>query len=445
MKPAQNQKQFSELAGWVIAETLKAGASACKVSISRQRFVEINYRENKPEVIKEAITQGLSLDVYKDNRFASQSTPDLRKETLGGFISQVLDTSAIVEEDPMRTLPDPKYYQGRKDIDLQICDPGQSALTPEMRHEMARQVEKACLARGGERVISVEAGTSDGYYEEFIKTSNGFEGAVESTDIWAGAEATLQDEGDRRPAGGNWMGGRYLADLPAMQTIGELAADRALELMGGKKISTETLPVIIENRSVGRVLSGFLSAMTGRNIQQKRSFLADKLNTKVGSEVFNLVDDPHIARGMGSRLYDGDGFPAVKHDLVSRGMLNSFLVDWYYSRKLGWEPTTGWPANLILQPGTESVNDMLGRLNRCVVITGFIGGNSNSTTGDFSVGITGRLYEKGEFVQSVAEMNIADNHLKFWDRLIAAGNDPWTYSSYRLPSLLFDQVVIAGL
>ena len=78
-------------------------------------------------------------------------------------------------------------------------------------------------------------------------------------------------------------------------------------------------------------------------------------------------------------------------------------------------------------------------------ITGFIGGNSNSTTGDASVGITGQLFEKGEPVQAVAEMNIADNHLKFWNRLAEAANDPYLSSSWRMPSLVFTDVVVSGL
>jgi PmbA protein len=80
-----------------------------------------------------------------------------------------------------------------------------------------------------------------------------------------------------------------------------------------------------------------------------------------------------------------------------------------------------------------------------MLITDFIGGNSNSTTGDFSVGVIGKLYDKGEFVQNVAEMNIADNHLNFWNKLIEVANDPWLYSQARVPSLVFDKVVVAGI
>ncbi len=256
---------------------------------------------------------------------------------------------------------------------------------------------------------------------------------------------TAQDEGDRRPSGYHWVGCRYRDDLPSQEEVGKLAALRTLDLMGGKKIQTETLPVIIENRGVGRVLGGLFDPMSAGSIQQKRSFLADKKGQIVGSKLFTIQDDPFLSRGLGSKYYDGDGFPAKKRNLFTEGTLNEFLVDWYYSRKLGWEPTSGSTSNLIIPPGTRSVEEMIKDLGRCILVTDFIGGNSNSTTGDFSVGIIGKLFDKGQFVQNVAEMNMADNHLKFWNKLVEVGNDPWIYSSARLPSLVFDGVVVAGV
>lgn len=439
------QQNFSELADWVIDQTKKAGAKDCKVSLSKRRFVEINYRDRKPEVIKEATTQDLYLQVFINNRYAAQSTPDFRKSTLAGFISDVIDSAKIMEEDPFRTLPDPKYYSGRTTNDLQLADPEQDKLSPEERHSMVKTVENACLEKGGSKVISVEAGENDETYEEFIQSSNGFTGATRTTQCSIGASMTAQDEGDRRPAGYHWVGCRYRSDIPSLQEVGNLAALRTLDLMGGKKIQTETLPVIIENRGVGRVLSGLFEPMSAGNIQQKRSFLADKKGQMIASKLFTVQDDPFLLRALGSMYYDGDGFPAKKRDLFNHGTLNEFLVDWYYSRKLGWEPNSGSISNLIIPPGTRSLEEITKDLGRCILVTDFIGGNSNSTTGDFSVGIIGKLFDKGKFVQNVAEMNLADNHLKFWNKLIEVGNDPWIYSQARLPSLVFDGVVVAGI
>jgi PmbA protein len=439
------QMSFPELADYVISRTLKAGANDCRIRITKNRNVEINYRDRKPEIIKEATTQGLSLEVFINNRYALQSTPDFRKTTLEGFITGVVESAKIMEEDPFRTLPDPKYYSGRTTADLQLSDPDYSQLSPEERHSMAKTAEEACLQKGGAKVISVEAGEYDGSYEEFVKSSNGFEGSNESTYYVVGAVMTAQDKGDRRPMSYNYIQCTFKSDLPPLEEIGTVAATRTLDLLGGKKIPTTKLPVILENRGASRVLGGLLSPMSGSSIQQKRSFLADKKGKVIGSKLLTITDDPFIPRGLGSRYYDGDGFPARKRDLIKEGTVSEFLVDWYYGRKLGWEPTSGSISNLIIPPGIRSIDDIIKDLPRCILITDYIGGNSNSTTGDFSVGIVGKLYEKGSLVQNVAEMNIADNHLNFWNKLMEVANDPWIYDQARLPSLVFDDVVVAGI
>lgn len=436
---------FPELAEWVMSRTLKNGAADCRVSLSKRRIVEINYRDHKPEVIKEATTKGLYLEVFVNNRFSGQSTPDFRKSTLEDFIKGVIASADIVEEDPYRTLPDPKYYEGRSTGDLELSDPDYGMLTPEERHEMTKRVEDACLLRGGDKVISVEAGEYDEFQEEYVISSNGFEGSSQGTYCQVGASMTAQDEGDRRPAGYNYLGCRYKSDLPSLEEIGTVAAERTLDLMGGKKIRTVKIPVILENRVASRVLGNLLDPLSGGSIQQKRSFLADKKGEAIGSKLLTIIDDPSIPRGLGSRYYDSDGFPARKREILSGGILNEFLVDWYYSRKLGWEPTSGSISNIVIPPGVRSLDEIISDLGKCILITGFIGGNSNSTTGDFSVGVIGKLYEGGKFAGNVAEMNLADNHLSFWNKLIEVANDPWIYSQARLPSLVIDDVVVAGI
>jgi len=45
----EKQMSFPELAEWVLDYTLKAGATDCRVSLSKRRFIEINYRDRKPD------------------------------------------------------------------------------------------------------------------------------------------------------------------------------------------------------------------------------------------------------------------------------------------------------------------------------------------------------------------------------------------------------------
>ena len=438
-------KEMYDLAALSVKTAKSAGASDCRVSINSERFVEISYRERKPENIKEATTRGLYIEIFANERYSSQSTSDLRKDALKDFISNAVATTKLLAKDPYRTLPDPKYYEGRADLDLGILDPVYEKFSSEDRHSIVKAIEESCLAKGGKKVISVTATEYDGHGESVVLTSNGFEGYRESTYYVAGAEMTVQDEGDRRPEGYNFVVTVAKKNMPSPEEIGVVTAERTLALLGAKKIKTETLPIIIENRNVSRLLGGFLAGLYGSNIQQKRSFLADRKGQKIGSKHFTIIDDPFVRGGLGSRLYDGDGFATKKRTMIKSGVLDEFFIDWYYGRKLGWEPTTGGPSNLIIPPGKRSVKEIMKDLGRGIFITGFIGGNSNSTTGDTSVGIFGQLFENGESVQAVAEMNIADNHLKFWHKLAEVANDPWIYSSQRMPSLVFTDVVVSGI
>ena len=438
-------KEMQDLVVWAVKTAKSAGADECRVGMSSERFVNISYRERKPETIKEASSRNFGIEIFVNGRYSRQSTSDLRKDALKDFISNAITTTKLLAEDPFRTLPDPKYYKGRAKRDLGVLDADYKKLTPEDRHNLVKAVEESCLAKGGKKVISVTASEYDSYDEILLMTSNGFEGHMESTFYQAGASMTVQDEGDRRPAGYNYVSCVKKKDMPAPEEIGAEAAKRTLALLGGKKIKTEALPIIIENRNVPRLLGGFMVAMYGANIQQKRSFLADKKGKKIASKHFTIIDDPFVKGSFGSRLFDNDGFATKKRTMIDAGVLKEFFVDWYYSRKLGWEPTTGRPSNLIIPPGKRSVKEIMKDLGRGILITGFIGGNSNSTTGDTSIGITGQLFDKGKPVHAVAEMNIADNHLKFWHKLVEVANDPWIYSSWRTPSLVFTDVVVSGL
>lgn len=437
--------QMLELASWSIETAKAAGANACRVAINGNRSVEIGYRERKPETIKEATTRSLYIEIFVNGRYSAQSTSDLRKNSLKTFISQAVASTKLLAEDPFRTLPDPRWYEGQTKMDLGIADPQYGAYTPEERHRIAKMLEDACLAKGGSKVVSVEAGVEDGRSESLLVASNGFQGFNESTYYVYAAGMTGQDQGDRKPSAGYYAVGITRKELPDAQLVGAAAAQRTLDLFGAKKIKTETLPIIIENQNVGRVLGGLLAAMNGRSIQQKQSFLADKKGTKIASDRLTLIDDPLIVGGLGSRLYDGDGIAAKKRTVIDAGVLKEFFVDWYYGRKLGWDPTTGGPSNLIIPPGKRSVKEITKDLKRGIYITGFIGGNSNSTTGDASVGIFGTLFENGELTQPVAEMNIGYNHLDFWNKLAEVANDPWLYSSMRMPSLVFTDVVVSGV
>jgi PmbA protein len=99
----------------------------------------------------------------------------------------------------------------------------------------------------------------------------------------------------------------------------------------------------------------------------------------------------------------------------------------------------------MLQLGDKNLPQLISAQKRAILVTGFNGGNHNSSTGDFSFGIEGFLIENGVATQPVTEMNITGNLIELWKNLIETGNDPRLSSSYRIPSLVFADVSFSGM
>jgi PmbA protein len=131
--------------------------------------------------------------------------------------------------------------------------------------------------------------------------------------------------------------------------------------------------------------------------------------------------------------------------VFEKGVLRNFYLDTYYARKLKMAPTTAGTSNLAWTLGPKPQPELLKDVGEGILVTGFIGGNSNSTTGDYSFGVEGFMIRSGQISEPISEMNIAGNMMDLLGRLTAVGNDPWPYSPMRTPTLVFEGVQFAGV
>jgi PmbA protein len=433
-----------DLAEWAAEFATKKGASQVAVDLANRRVIDIQYRDGELEKLEESTSNSMSLDIYAEHRYSSHTTSDLNQDSLKRFIEEAVAMTKFLTKDEYRMLPDPKYYRGQKQMDLRILDPEYPTLKSDGRVEFSRAIQKAASEQS-DKIISTTAYYSDTQFETVKVHSNGFSGRKQGTIFTAGAEAAVRDEGGQRPEDWFVATTRFRKDLPAADVLGRKASERALRKIGQTKIDSGKYDMILENRSGRRLLGALLRPMSARSLQQKSSFLEGKLGQEIASPLLTIVDDPFLEGGLGSRLYDGEGLAAKRLTLIEKGKLKSFFVDTYYGRKLGMEPTTAGSSNLILDYGDQSLEDLVKGTENGILVTSFIGGNSNPTTGDFSFGIIGMLVEKGEIVKPVNEMNISGNIGDLLKRLVAVGNDPYPYSSVRIPSLRFEAVNFSGI
>jgi PmbA protein len=439
-----NKKDSLNLAQWAMEQALRCGAHQTDVTLSWVRSVVIAVRERKLDQVKESTQSALSLILYVDSRYSTQNTNDLRKDSLKDFIAEAVASTKYLSPDKYRSLPDPKFYPKNFNLNIQANDVSHEKIEPAERVKMAMDIEAAAMAESNQ-IISTTAEYSDSHYQEYKINNNGFKGERESTGFSAGAEVTVKDGEKGRPSDWYYASVRYRSDLPAPGILGKEAVQRALQKIGQKKIESGRYEMVVENRVSSRLLTMLQAAMTARSLQQKRSFLDGMLGKKITDEKLTVTDDPFILKGIGSRIYDGEGLATSKRIMIEKGILKQYFVDNYYGKKIGMEPNSGAASNILIENGSRSLAEMIKDVNHGIVVTSFIGGNSNGTTGDFSLGIVGYLVDKGEVIHPVNEMNISGNNKEFWNQLVELGNDPYPYSSWQIPSLSFKDVQFSGI
>jgi PmbA protein len=434
-----------EIAHGAVRTALRKGASQAAVRAYRVRDVAVQWRDGKLEQINESTTRGVGLQLYVDGRYSAVSSSDLRPDALETFIADSVTMTRALVADPFRSLPEPELYAGQADVDLRLADPDYESVTPETRRRLARELEEAARAvPGSAAIVSVTTGFSDTRGEMLRVASNGFEGGRVDTSFWTSAQVTVKDGDGRRPEDWSAAGVRFMSELPPVAGVGREAAERALARIGSTKADSAVMTMAVDNRSAGRLVGALYGVLGGQAIQQKRSFLEGRIGTAVGSDKLTIADDPLVVKGFASRLFDGEGLAARPMPVFERGVLKAYFIDTYYGRKLGLPPTTGGSSNGAWALGLRSQAELLAEMGEGILVTGFLGGNSNGTTGDFSLGVQGYRVRGGRVAEPVGEMNISGNQNDLWKRLIAVGNDPYRYSPGRTPTLVFEGVQFAG-
>lgn len=438
--------ELLESARRAVALARRQGATEVAAQAYRARNVELIWRDAKIDKISDATTRGLNLQLYVDGRYSAVRCVDLRPAAVEAFLDQAIRMARSLSVDPHRHLPDPKLYEGRISADLALVDPTYASVTPSERRNRAKALEDAVRDLDTQaRLISVSSGFGDGEGESALVHSNGFEGETRETDFWMDVSATARDPDGRRPEEGATAHCRALDELPGPHELGLLAARRTFDRIGAKKAASALLPMLVENRSADRLIAMFLRCLSGRALQQKQSCYEGKLGKRVAHAGLTLYDEPHLPKGLGSRHWDNDGIAAKRFALVEGGVLKSYYIDNYYGRKLGRPPTTGTASNLVFSEGKQSAEALLASLPLGMLVTGFLGGNSNDTTGDFSLGVQGFVIRDGKRAEPFSEMNISGNQGALWNSLVALGDDPYPYSNVRVPTLLFDRVQFSGV
>jgi PmbA protein len=398
----------------------------------------------KTDRLVQASESGLNIQLFADGRYGAFSTNRLYKDELEKFIRNGIESTRYLAEDKDRRLPDSSlYYKGGGD-DLQQLDPHFGSIQPDDKLALAMQVCDEIMGKD-HRIISSVSSYGDEISSGYLIASNGFEGETASSSYTLTGSVSIKEEDSEARPESYWYDSSIFYDTLMKKGIGTKALERTIRKLGQKKTTSGKYCMVVDNLNSSHLLLPVIHALYGSSIQQKNSFLLDKLNQKVAGEKLTLTDEPHRPQSPGARYFDNEGVATRQLPVFENGVLKTYYIDTYHANKLGISPTIHSPSILALQLGDKEMGGLISLVEKGILVAGFNGGNCNSSTGDFSYGVEGFLIENGQLTQPVSEMNITGNMLTLWSRLVEAGKDTRKSSVWKIPSLLFDNVNFSGL
>jgi PmbA protein len=418
------------------------GASGCEAEASQGYGQSVTVRKGEVETIEYNRDKGISVSVYIGQRKGHASTSDFGTQALQDTVDKALTIARYTAEDSFAGLPDAALL-AREIPELDLYHPWDS--TVEQAIEQAKACEAAALAVDS-RINNSEGGSVNTQESLFVYgNSLGFLAGYPTSRH--GISCAVIAESDAGMQRDYWYTtARDAADLESPETVGRRAGERTVRRLDARKVKTCQVPVLFEAPLAAGLISSFVSAASGGSLYRKSSFLLDSLGKPIFAPLVNIVERPHILKGLASSPFDNEGVATRDRDVVRDGVLQGYFLGSYSGRKLGMPSTgnAGGNHNLIVSSTGEDFAALLKKMGTGLLVTELLGHGTNMVTGDYSRGAAGFWVEGGEIQYAVEEITIAGNLQDMFKQIIAIGTDVEARGSKQTGSILIERMTVAG-
>ncbi|PAT02587.1 hypothetical protein CI105_01125 [Candidatus Izimaplasma bacterium ZiA1] len=312
------------------------------------------------------------------------------------------------------------------------------------------ELEKMVLAQD-ERVKMVQAFYGETKRDVVIKNSKGLDLKKTVNNAVFGAYVIASDGDDQR-TGLEYIQSNDYKDFN-FEKMAKESAEKACGLLGAGPCDSGEYEILLENDASASLIAAYLSIFSAESVQKDVSLLKGKLNTKIANDIITLVDDPFMKKSVKSGSFDDEGVSTKYKEVVSKGVLTTYLHNLKTAKKDGIASTgNGYgngiaPSNLYIKPGKHKKEEVIAGINKGLLITSLAGLHSgaNAISGDFSLQATGYLIEAGKITSPVALITVAGNYLDLMNNVVGVCDDiKYNFNYIGSPSIHIKSLSVSG-
>ncbi len=242
-----------------------------------------------------------------------------------------------------------------------------------------------------------------------------------------------------------------------IEKTGKECAEKAVNLLNGSQIRTGRYRIMFGPETACDLVYLLAKLFLGDNIVKGKSMFASKKpGDIIGAKILNIRDDAILDYKTGSFLIDAEGEPGSNKFVVENGILKTFLFDklnaiLYNSNTTGNSIRTNFKflpecgiSNFYIDTGKESKEKIMSDFSG-IYINSLMGLHmADTVSGNFSLAFNGWAIEKGEKTKAIKESLITGNLKEILEKIIVICDDLKFYGNLGSPTIVIDEMEVAG-
>ncbi len=435
----------------------KGGADGAEAWAERTREASVRVRDGAIEELTEATSRGLGVRLTKGGRPGFSYGSDLSDDGVRAIVGRALAVAGAAAKDRHAKIPTTAERGTLPRAPAGLFDEAVLSITPGERLAAALELERAAKAEDP-RIVGFEACSAGDYVAEVaVASTEGLQATHRGTYVFLVAAPVARDDRGQLQRG-SWMDYRRRRDeLVSPESIGRIAAQRAVRMLGATRPRTQRVPVIFEPMVAAGFAASIAGCANGEAIRKRTSFFAGRLGEQIAPASFRLLDDPLRDGGLATRPFDGEGVAARRLPIVQDGRLANFVFDVATARRTGGGarstggarrsfaslPSIGL-SNVSLAAGSTPPEALLRGVKEGLYVTAMLGRGLNPVTGDYSRGANGLWIRDGALAEPVQELTVAGHALQMLAAIDGVGDDLTFFGSVGAPTLRFAELAVSG-
>ncbi len=438
------------------------GIDECEIVLIKKKTTTVRITDSEIAEIKQNFDESYGIRLIHEKKIVSiqtTSSQDIKKTIDNAF----LISSNLKSRDFWKGLP---YNVNHKKIPATFDEK-----LEQISGTKVTDIAQSMINSADDKKINTITGSLNIVSEDYeIQNSNGLNFNDKATYI-SGIINAESELGNVPVSGIGHASCRTMEKFSAEQ-IGFDAKTMCVESINPQKIDSGTYSIIFEPYSVGELLAFVVASnFNFKTFSEKKSCFSNDFEKNIAIERLNLVDDPHIPEGIGTKSVDDEGIITSKRNLIEQGTFKNTFSNLFDSYKEGKESSgnasrmgspmgrssepipISQPHNLKIDSGDISQEEMIkdtkhgilvGRLWYTYAV--------NPIKGDFSCtarsGI--RIIENGEIKSPGKSVRIIHNLPVMLKNISAIGNNQknviqWASLPSITPSLKAENIFVDSI